>query len=694
MAELRIDVEARNARTQLEATARSVDRISDELVDLEMASAAAENAFNDAAREARRLEGEIDDTARSIERLEGEIRSMDAAFGDSTDLRRQLEQAQDSARDLAREMYQVQVAGARAEHEFDRAEHQIDQMTVALRAAEHEANRLERTLDDLDVRAGSMWSRMRRGAIDFGDDVRDGSRRALTGMREFIRSIPGELRAGLIGAGLLIAPILAPLIGAGLNGAILAGLGGGVLALGIVRAVKDPQVAGAFKPLGQAMLQTLTAGTESFKPKLVELAGIFQKSWKTVGPQVFNMLNELQHAIVPLGTGVARMFENMAPGLRQFLSASVPILKDLGRQLSWLGTNLGQMFKELARDPKTIEGAMRGLRTVMVIVSGTAVLLGQALGALARWFVDITNRAEALFRVLSHLPGVGGFFERLANNMAAINDNSSQMGRSLTGNALSLGGYSTAAQNAANATMALSQQMTTLFGLTMGVDQATLQWNQSVMALNESLKENGRSTDQSTQKGLANVQAILAAVQAAEQMRQASIEAAGGQNASAEAIDTANAAYRRQLDQLAATMRQAGMTEGQIQALLGSYYQIASAPNVYKTITVERKVLGPALGPEYGYRGFAVGTRAAPPGMAWVGERGPELVYFRGGERVFTAAESARLAGATSATRGTASDPGRSGGGRTVALTVAAGGDRMVADFITKLVRTGVLRLA
>ena len=34
--------------------------------------------------------------------------------------------------------------------------------------------------------------------------------------------------------------------------------------------------------------------------------------------------------------------------------------------------------------------------------------------------------------------------------------------------------------------------------------------------------------------------------------------------------------------------------------------------------------------------GFAGGTRSAPPGWAWVGERGPELAYFRGGESVMS----------------------------------------------------------
>ena len=51
--------------------------------------------------------------------------------------------------------------------------------------------------------------------------------------------------------------------------------------------------------------------------------------------------------------------------------------------------------------------------------------------------------------------------------------------------------------------------------------------------------------------------------------------------------------------------------------------------------------------------GFASGTSSAPPGMAWVGERGPELVAFRGGERVFPHGQSMRMAGVGTATAGT-----------------------------------------
>lgn len=47
--------------------------------------------------------------------------------------------------------------------------------------------------------------------------------------------------------------------------------------------------------------------------------------------------------------------------------------------------------------------------------------------------------------------------------------------------------------------------------------------------------------------------------------------------------------------------------------------------------------------------GFASGTPSAPAGWAWVGERGPELVRFAGGEQVLTNRHSTALASASAA---------------------------------------------
>lgn len=54
---------------------------------------------------------------------------------------------------------------------------------------------------------------------------------------------------------------------------------------------------------------------------------------------------------------------------------------------------------------------------------------------------------------------------------------------------------------------------------------------------------------------------------------------------------------------------------------------------------------------------FAEGTDHAPPGMAWVGEEGPELVAFAGGERVYTAAESRGIASRSGTTAPATASP-------------------------------------
>ena len=49
------------------------------------------------------------------------------------------------------------------------------------------------------------------------------------------------------------------------------------------------------------------------------------------------------------------------------------------------------------------------------------------------------------------------------------------------------------------------------------------------------------------------------------------------------------------------------------------------------------------------YGGYATGTNWALPGLHWVGENGPELINFRGGESVFTASESQQIVNRTAA---------------------------------------------
>ncbi|MDX3199961.1 replication protein [Streptomyces scabiei] len=102
----------------------------------------------------------------------------------------------------------------------------------------------------------------------------------------------------------------------------------------------------------------------------------------------------------------------------------------------------------------------------------------------------------------------------------------------------------------------------------------------------------------------------------------------------------------------------------------------------------------------YGLKGYSKGTRGATPGWAWVGELGPELVRFGGGEEVLNHRDSLRAAGGMGVlpgyAKGTSSAKARAAArkdipgdltGVTKALTASASEIRRAFDALTKDLR-------
>jgi TP901 family phage tail tape measure protein len=67
-----------------------------------------------------------------------------------------------------------------------------------------------------------------------------------------------------------------------------------------------------------------------------------------------------------------------------------------------------------------------------------------------------------------------------------------------------------------------------------------------------------------------------------------------------------------------------------------------NADAIQASITTEGEKLRKLIARAFGLTGYATGTSSAAGGIRWVGEQGPELVGFKGGERVLSAPDSAR----------------------------------------------------
>lgn len=82
--------------------------------------------------------------------------------------------------------------------------------------------------------------------------------------------------------------------------------------------------------------------------------------------------------------------------------------------------------------------------------------------------------------------------------------------------------------------------------------------------------------------------------------------------------------------------------QGFIDGAVGMLPQVTAAYN--RVAAAARAALSASgTGTAGSIPGYAVGTQSAAPGFALVGENGPELVYFNGGEQVMTAEETAAL---------------------------------------------------
>jgi hypothetical protein len=590
------------------------------------------------------------------------------------------------------------LAANQLRRDFDRAVVALDRAREANRRAVASGNHHQMLLTAMAARQAA------RNVDDLADQLRQANRQAtsLAGRMGAVAAaafaagsdLPGRskfLVAGVVGA----IAAAAPAIGAALQGALLAGLGGIGLGAAIFAAFKTEEVRTVWKDLFKGIGGDLKAFGKQLGPDLVASADTFRAAWARARDFVRDLFGSLSTTIGPLTAGLVGMAREAAPGIKQAFAAAVPVLIELGRMLPTLGRGIESFFDSISQSGT---GALKGIRFLVLALSGSLMLLGNTIQFLSGWFDFWTEKAGAVYSALAKIPLLGKAFQPLADMFEGINkpaDAATGQLKILNGTQLAT---AQAARQAADEVRRLSGELGNMVNDALSASQANIAWEAALDAVTESVRENGRQIDISTEKGRANATAVNSAVEAALRKRDADIALAGGEKASQQAVEAANGAFRNQIAQLEATLIKMGFTKGQVEALLGSYRNLANAPNITKFVEIQYRTTGDAraavaagqaVRTPGGRVGFAEGTRSAPAGWAWVGEKGPELMRFRGGEQVFTASESSRMMRAGGAAVG-------GGGGSTavrVELVAAGGGGGAVAELIYSLVKSGALRL-
>ena len=217
---------------------------------------------------------------------------------------------------------------------------------------------------------------LRSKAVRLGKSIGDKISTGLSGALQTFFS--GDLISVLVKvlAGGALATALAPVLGAAITSAILLGLGGGVLAAGIVGAFKDPQIAAAGTELKSLIADVFSEFAKPFRLPVAETLEKLSGFVRSLAPD----LKQLGEAFAPiagaLGTGLVALLQNATPGILAAAEAAVPLFQTLADHMPGIGDAIGKFFKVISEqgdDANILFGDLLTLVELMIPLIGSLI---------------------------------------------------------------------------------------------------------------------------------------------------------------------------------------------------------------------------------------------------------------------------------------------------------------------------------
>jgi len=386
-------------------------------------------------------------------------------------------------------------------------------------------------------------------------------------------------------SGALQTPVLGPIIAVGLiaailaavdialanvGGLILAGAGAGIVAGGIIGAILgDPKTVGDAwsKELASVKTEFIDA-TQPVRQPLLDAAHEFGATLR--GIDMASIFAPAAQWLPMLVKGASDFVRYLALAGQYLSQGAGPEVKVLAEELPQLGAAFASASKAIAGGSEGGAIALRDLLGVIeMIIAGIGGWIGAAekvYGEMAKLRDTVIPRdwffpPEASQHVETYARAIHGAGDELKSFVPDLDE----ANRKLNETSVTMDSIEASIVNK-------------IFTATMGLDQAFLHMNESLTQLSESFKKNGRELDIHKEKGQANREAVLSAVQANMELYQAQVHAGMSAEDAAKAYDENTAALEAQL-------RKAGLTAGQIDDLIGKYRGIPH--KVDTTIAIE-----------------------------------------------------------------------------------------------------------
>lgn len=227
-------------------------------------------------------------------------------------------------------------------------------------------------------------------------------------------SLPVTAQAPVVAAGAALGALFAAPIGAAITAAVLLAVGGGVLAIGISRAVKDPRVKAAWAPLAETARGALDKLGSHFVGPLERAAKDFQPVVGKLGPMADRLGAALAPVVGKLSPALAGMADKILPSLERAALASVPLFEKLAEKAPMIGDAIARFFDTIAANGPMAEKFFgRVLDAITISIHATSTFIDQLVFAYT-WLERLWGLTKANFALLgSAISGLGSLIAAL-----------------------------------------------------------------------------------------------------------------------------------------------------------------------------------------------------------------------------------------------------------------------------------------
>jgi hypothetical protein len=338
------------------------------------------------------------------------------------------------------------------------------------------------------------------------------------------------------GAALLVAlPIVveaASIVGVMAGGAILTGVGLAGIGSGLAAELKDPEIQAAVARLSSTVKATAAGAAQPMIGPLEKgLDGLTAKVGK-LGPSLHKMYSDLAPHTDILFGGLEKSIDRVVPAFEKMVTASEPLIDELGYQLPRAAGFLADMMGTIADHS---DEAVEGLDLLFGALDAGIKSIDVATSAFSALYDASKTTTGGLALLIDSIGDTGKHGQLLTMSTDEAGKSAEELAAEQKALATALDA----------ATAAFERQINDM----LAADNSAINYQQAIDDLSQSVHDNGRSLDINSQAGRNNRRVIDQLIGTIEANYEANIKAGMG-------ADKAGLAFAQQVGDLKKQMTQ------------------------------------------------------------------------------------------------------------------------------------------